>query len=56
MNDQETDVIQSFRVDADLRRAFQAACQSNDQTASQVFRTFMREYVKKHGQADLFKS
>ncbi len=52
---EENEVIQSFRVDPDLRKAFQKVCQSRDMTASQVFRQFMREYVKKHGQTDLFK-
>ncbi len=43
------------RVDKALLEAFQFACKNNDQTASQVVRAYMREYVKKHGQQDLFK-
>ncbi len=44
-----------FRVDVELLNAFQAACKNNDITASQALRAFMRDYVRKHGQADLFK-
>jgi len=44
-----------FRVDVELLNAFQAACKSNDITASQALRAFMRDYVRKHGQSDLFK-
>lgn len=44
------------KVDEDLLRAFKYACDNQDTTASQAVRAFMREYVRKHGQADLFKS
>ena len=54
MND-EAEVILSIRVDPDLRRTFQQTCTSKDQTASQVLRAFMREYVRKNGQMDMFK-
>ncbi len=54
MND-EDGVVQSFRVDPDLRRTFQQVCQSRDLTASQVLRQFMRDYVRKYGQLDIFK-
>lgn len=43
------------KVDEDLLKAFKHACQNQDITASQAVRAFMREYVRKHGQADLFK-
>jgi antitoxin component of RelBE/YafQ-DinJ toxin-antitoxin module len=43
------------KVDEDLLKAFKHACQNQDTTASQAVRAFMREYVRKHGQADLFK-
>lgn len=52
MTDQKTFPV---RVDIDLLTAFQNACKNNDQNASQVVRAFMREYVKKHSQQDLFK-
>ena len=45
----------NLRVPADLKRAFDAACAANDQTASQAIRAMMREYVKKHAQGDLLK-
>lgn len=35
-----------IRVDDRLRRDFISACKLNDQTASQVLRAFMREYVE----------
>lgn len=37
------------RVDEDLRRRFLVACQSQDLTASQVLRAFMRRYVDEIG-------
>lgn len=53
MNEQKTFPI---RVDVNLLTSFQEACKDNDQTASQVVRAFMREYIKKHGnQRDIFK-
>ena len=53
MNEQKTFPI---RVDVNLLISFQEACKDNDQTASQVVRAFMREYIKKHGnQRDIFK-
>lgn len=41
------------RIDADLKRAFEEACERNDQTASQVLRHLMREYVRKNAQGSL---
>lgn len=43
------------KVDENLLKAFKYACQNQDTTASQAVRAFMREYVRKNGQADLFK-
>lgn len=37
-----------IRVDPDLRQSFIELCREQDQTASQVIRNFMREYVKEH--------
>lgn len=34
-----------IRIDDDLRTAFIRTCRSNDQTAAQVLRAFMRQYV-----------
>lgn len=45
----------NLRVPADLKRVFEDACTRNDQTASQVIRAMMREYVKKNAQGDLLK-
>lgn len=44
----------TFRADEDLIKVFHHACANNDTTASQAIRVFMRDYVKKHGQGDLF--
>lgn len=43
------------KVDENLLKSFKHACESQDTTASQAVRAFMREYVRKHGQGDLFK-
>lgn len=39
----------TFRVEADLKVAFVAACKGNDQTAAQVLRAAMRDYLKAWG-------
>jgi len=36
-----------IRVDEQLRREFTEVCRAQDQTASQVLRQFMRNYVEK---------
>jgi hypothetical protein len=38
------------RVEAKLRREFLEACRSQDRTAAQVMRDFMRDFVAKHYQ------
>jgi len=48
------EIIIRARVDEDLKRAFDLACKNTDLTASQVLRKYMREYAKKHSQADMF--
>lgn len=54
--DQETEFgIVKTRVDVDLKVAFEAACRSQDRSASQVLRDMMRDYVRKHAQADLLE-
>ena len=45
-----------IRVEQNLKDAFIATCKTQDSTASQELRKFMREYIKKHGQQDLFAS
>jgi predicted transcriptional regulator len=44
----------TIRVEHSLKDAFVDAAKSQDRTASQLIRDFMRDYVKKHGQRDLF--
>lgn len=48
------DKVLNVRADANLIEAFKHAASNNDRTVSQLIRDFMREYVKKHGQTDLF--
>jgi hypothetical protein len=48
-----SDSTLNLRLPADLKAAFDAACAANDQTASQVIRALMREYVKRNAQGDL---
>lgn len=48
---ENTTVMMTFRLEKELREAFDAAAQFNDQTSSQLLRQFMREYVKKHAPA-----
>ncbi len=43
------------QVEINLLNAFKSACEGQDTTASQAVRAFMRDYVRKHGQQDLFK-
>lgn len=46
----------TIRADENLISAFHHACSNTDTTASQAVRAFMRDYVKKNGQADLFST
>ncbi|EGT92428.1 hypothetical protein AB2R53_18290 [Acinetobacter baumannii] len=43
-----------IRVDQELKDTFIACCKSQDSTASQELRKFMRQYVKQYAQQDLF--
>lgn len=43
------------KVDKDLLESFKRSCESQDTTASQAVRAFMREYISKYSQQDLFK-
>jgi len=38
----------TLKLEPDLRRAFVAVVRTNDQTASQVVRDLMREYIDRH--------
>jgi antitoxin component of RelBE/YafQ-DinJ toxin-antitoxin module len=40
-----------IRIDEELRREFVEICQSEDLTAAQVVRKFMRGYIERHKQA-----
>lgn len=44
------------KVDEQLLESFKRSCEGQDTTASQAVRAFMRDYVRKHGQGDLFKA
>ena len=54
MTESKTKML-TAKVDENLLKAFKYACENQDTTASQAVRAFMRDYVRKHGQADLFK-
>lgn len=53
----DLDATFKFRLSADLLKAFNLACEDNDQTAAQVLRAAVREYVTKNAkpQGDLLK-
>lgn len=44
----------TIRVDQNLKDQFVATCKSQDTTAAQVLRGIMRDYIARHGQADIF--
>nr|CRY96486.1 hypothetical protein [uncultured prokaryote] len=52
---EQENITATYRLPADLKRAFDDVCKSNDQTASQVIRAMMREYVKRNAQGKLLK-
>ncbi|STZ13509.1 Uncharacterised protein [Moraxella caviae] len=43
----------TIRVDENLLKTFQTIAKANDRPSAQLIRDFMREYVKKHRQAEL---
>lgn len=43
----------TFRVEPDLQAAFVAACKANDQSAAQVLRAAMRDYLERNAQPAL---
>jgi predicted transcriptional regulator len=44
----------TMRVQPDLKKAFDEAAKSNDRSSALLIRDFMREYVKKNAQGNLF--
>lgn len=48
------DKMFTAKVEENLLDVFKHACENQDTTASQAVRAFMRDYVRKYGQADLF--
>lgn len=50
------DKLFTAKVEENLLDSFKHACENQDTTASQAVRAFMRDYVKKYGQADLFST
>ena len=44
----------SFACDLELRDAFVECCKEQDTSSSRELRTYMRRYLAKHGQKDLF--
>lgn len=55
-----TETVLNFRVEKELKRAFEAVAESKDLTTSQMLRHFMRESVKEFmskggAQGDLLK-
>lgn len=54
MSELQQEIVRA-RVEPELKRAFEDACKRNDLTASQVIRSFMREYVSKNAQGELLK-
>lgn len=51
----EKEVTYNIRLDADLKEAFVKTAKSIDRTGSQLIREFMRDFVRRYGQADLFR-
>lgn len=45
-----------IKLDKDLKESFQQVCKMQDTDVSKEIRAFMRDYVRKNGQGDLFKS
>ncbi len=44
----------TFRVDVDLKAAFTQTAKAQDRSASLLLRDYMRDYVRQHGQTELF--
>lgn len=48
------DKLFTAKIDEPLLDAFKSVCAAQDITASQAVRAFMRDYVRRHNQGDLF--
>lgn len=46
----------TIRLDENLLKTFQTVAKANDRPAAQLIRDFMREYIKKNRQGDLFNA
>lgn len=46
----------TMQAEEDLLASFKACCEGNDQTQSQVVRSFMRDYIAKNKQPDMFQN
>lgn len=51
-----SDVQYPIRVEKLLKDTFISVCKSNDSTAAQELRKFMKDYIKKNQQQDMFKN
>lgn len=45
----------TIQIEKELRDSFKKVCKSQDTDVSKEIRSFIRQYIKKHGQQDLFK-
>ncbi len=46
----------TFRVDEDIKNAFNQCAQENDRSASQLLRDFMRQYISEASEQDSWNS
>lgn len=52
--DPNEEITFTFRVKRHLRDGFNQACKNVDTSSSRELRAFMRRYVQKYGQEELF--
>lgn len=45
----------TIQIEKELRDSFKKVCKSQDTDVSKEIRSFIRQYIKKNGQQDLFK-
>lgn len=50
-----SEVQYPIRIEKSLKDAFISSCKNNDSTAAQELRKFIKEYVRKNNQIELFK-
>lgn len=51
-----SEVQYPIRVDKLLKDTFISVCKENESTAAQELRKFMKDYIKKNQQQDMFKN